>query len=89
MSLSEAQGLKVAKELVRTVGRAFFADEVVIVLDTLVNDAYLRDDEISERFLLPVKQLRSVLQQLQEEKLVSSEMLAVELKVVARCDKGA
>ena len=73
MSLSEAQGLKVAKELVRTVGRAFFADDAVVVLDALVDDAYLRDDELSERFQLPSKQMRSVLQRLQHEKLVSCE----------------
>ena len=89
MSLSEAQGLKVAKELVRTVGRAFFADDAVVVLDALVDDAYLRDDELSERFLLPSKQMRSVLQRLQHEKLVSCETLAIELRAEPKDEAAA
>ena len=36
MSLSAAEALDTAKDLVRNVGRAFYADEVVVVLDALV-----------------------------------------------------
>lgn len=62
-----------AEELIRTVARAFYDDDAICLIDILIRDKYLRDDDMSQRLTMPAKKLRSTLQFLQDEFLVSSD----------------
>ena len=70
---------RLAEKLIGTVARAFYTDDVVLVIDTLIHDRYLRDDEMGARLQLSTKQVRNVMGMLGEngERLVRSEALAV------------
>lgn len=62
-----------AEKLIATVARAFYDDDVVCLVDVLIRDKYLRDDDMAPRLQIPVKDLRKILQFLEEEHLVGSE----------------
>jgi transcription initiation factor TFIIE subunit alpha len=62
-----------AEALIATVARAFYSDDIIVVVDTLIRDKFLRDDDMAPRLTLPARKLRATLQFLQEEHLVYSE----------------
>lgn len=62
-----------AETLIKSVARAFYDDDCVILVDVLIAQKYLRDDDMAQRLSLPAKKLRASLQFLQEEHLVFSE----------------
>mmetsp|Transcript_6425 Transcript_6425/g.9038 ORF Transcript_6425/g.9038 Transcript_6425/m.9038 type:complete len:430 (+) Transcript_6425:161-1450(+) len=70
------EAIRDAESLVRRVGRAFYTDEIVLILDVLVNDKYIREDEMTKRLAMSAKQARGLLQYLMiSEKLVKNETL--------------
>lgn len=71
------QAHQLAKKLIRTVARAFYPDDMVVVLDTLVRDEYLVDNEMDRRLQLPRKQLRKLMSSLEAQGLIKSEVLAI------------
>lgn len=50
--------LDTAKRLVRAVGRAFYSDEVVVMLEMLLRDRYLRDSTMDKRVGISAKLVR-------------------------------
>mmetsp|Transcript_5420 Transcript_5420/g.9472 ORF Transcript_5420/g.9472 Transcript_5420/m.9472 type:complete len:99 (-) Transcript_5420:1227-1523(-) len=68
--------LQHAKTLVRTVGRAFYDDDVVMVLDALTREPFLIDHEsagrspLEDKFGLQSKQVRRSLMVLYEDCLI-------------------
>jgi transcription initiation factor IIE alpha subunit len=62
-----------AEALISAVARAFYEDEAICLIDVLLRDKYLRDDDMGPRLSLQPKQLRRVLQFLQEEHMVKFE----------------
>ena len=64
-----------AEALIGAVARAFYEDEHVLLIDTLIRDKYLRDDDMGPRLSLPAKQLRRSLQFLQDEQIVKFELV--------------
>jgi transcription initiation factor IIE alpha subunit len=62
-----------AESLISAVARAFYEDEAICLIDVLLRDKYLRDDDMGPRLSLQPKQLRRVLQFLQEEHIVKFE----------------
>mmetsp|Transcript_13937 Transcript_13937/g.40775 ORF Transcript_13937/g.40775 Transcript_13937/m.40775 type:complete len:478 (-) Transcript_13937:100-1533(-) len=65
----------VAEALISAAARAFLEDEAVCIIDVLLRDKYLRDDDMGPRLSLPAKQLRRMLQFLQEQQLVKFELV--------------
>lgn len=61
------------ERLIQTVGRAFYPDNIVIVLDVLIKEKYIRDDEFGPRLKLSNKEIRKILHQLHEEMLIQYE----------------
>ena len=57
-------------ELVKLVGRMFYRDEYVVVLDALTHQLSLRDDGLNEYFGLQEKQVRRILNDLKRESMV-------------------
>jgi transcription initiation factor IIE alpha subunit len=57
-------------ELVELVGRMFYRDEYIVVLDALTRELCLRNDGLEEYFALPLKQVRVILQDLLSDHLV-------------------
>ncbi len=60
-------------ELVQLVGRMFYRDEYVVVLDALTREMSLRDDGLEDYFGLQHKQINAILADLERERLVRSE----------------
>ena len=60
-------------DLVRLVGRLFYRDEYAVVLDALAREHALRDDGLEQYFGLPDRQVRRILTDLINEKLVCFE----------------
>lgn len=60
-------------DLVRLVGRLFYRDEYTVVLDALTREHALRDDGLEDYFGLPDRQIRRILIDLLNEKLVCFE----------------
>ena len=58
--LEEIRTLQLSEKLVATIVRAFFDDECILVMDTLIREKYLKDkdDELGARFGLQPKQVR-------------------------------
>ncbi|KAJ1460429.1 hypothetical protein M885DRAFT_509402 [Pelagophyceae sp. CCMP2097] len=71
------QAIRDCEALIRCVGRAFYPDDCVAVLDVLVTDKYIREDEMGPRLHMSQRQARAVMQLLEGERLVSSETLVV------------
>lgn len=67
-------------DLVRAVGRTFYRDEFSVVLDRLSRELLIRDDDLTRIFGLPHKQLRTILMELIEERVVCSEEITEKLR---------
>eukprot|EP01031_Cornospumella_fuschlensis_P041192 gene41192-50266_t len=71
------QAIELAEQLIATVARAFYPDEVVVVLDALVREKYLLDKEIGPRLRMNEKDVRKVINQLEAEMLIKAEDVAL------------
>ncbi|RYG96805.1 hypothetical protein EON65_53860 [archaeon] len=67
------QALDLAEQLIATIARAFYPDDVVVVLDALVREKYLIDREIGPRLKMSEKDVRKVINQLETEMLIKAE----------------
>ena len=65
----------VVEELVHTVGRAFYTDEVIVVLDALFRERYIREKELGPRLKLPDKSVTKAIVFLESEMLIKSEII--------------
>ena len=55
----------IVEKLVSTVARAFYSDNYVVVLDTLLREKYIREEEISPRLKMSPKDVRKIIQHLE------------------------
>jgi len=82
--LSGAEANILVEKLVAAVGRAFYTDPVIVVLDTLIRERSCRSEELSPRLRLTEKETRKILNLLEDEKLISSEDLTDEKGKVSK-----
>jgi transcription initiation factor IIE alpha subunit len=75
----------IAERLVATVARAFYTDAVIVILDALVREKYLREDEFGPRLKLPDKDVKKILNQLHEEMLLRVQDVTMEDGRPSRC----
>ena len=68
--ISSAQANLVVERLVKTVGRAFYTDTVVVVLDALLREKYIKESELAPRLRLKEKDIRAVLTRLENSDLM-------------------
>lgn len=73
------------ERLVATVARAFYDDNTVVIMDALMRERFIRDEEFGPRLKLCSKDVRSILGQLENERLVSYEDLTMDDKRTSRC----
>ena len=71
------EAIRDCEALVAAVARAFYPDDVAIVLDALIRDRYVREDEMGRRLRMSARQARKLLQLLEGERLVDFEVLDV------------
>jgi len=76
--MSTINPIALIERLIAAIGRAFYTDDVVIVLDALVREKLLRDEEIGPRLKLSGKDVRKILYHLESELIVKSEDLTME-----------
>jgi len=70
--------LNLVERLISTVARAFYTDNVVVVLDALIREKFIRDEELGPRLKLSGKDVRNVMNLLEKEYLVKYEDLTAE-----------
>lgn len=73
------------ERLVRAVSRAFYTDGVVVVLDALLREKYIREEELGPRLRLPEKEVRKIVTRLEEEMLVKCESILMEDLRQSKC----
>lgn len=73
MEGSFQHGIDCCERLIRAVGRAFYSDSVVVVLDALVSERYIPERELPVRLKLREKEVARVISQLQRERLIHVE----------------
>jgi transcription initiation factor IIE alpha subunit len=73
------------ERLVATVARAFYDDNTVVILDSLMRERFIRDEEFGPRLKLCSKDVRAILSQLENERMVSYEDLTMDDKRTSRC----
>jgi len=73
MSSENQDATVYAEDLIRTTARAFYDDSAICLIDILLQDRFLRDDDMSKRLNLSAKQLRKTLTFLKREHLVQNE----------------
>ena len=69
-SLSAAQVNILVERLVKTVARAFYPDNTIIVLDALVREKYIKESELGPRLRMKDKDIRAVLTRLETKDLL-------------------
>ena len=74
----EAYNIILVEKLVKTVTRAFYSDTVVVVMDALLREKFIREEEIGPRLRLKEKDWRKVINQMEEELLINSEKVLME-----------
>ena len=76
---------RTCEALIRTVARAFYTDNVVVVLEALIREKYIREEEMGPRLRLHDKTVRVVVNKLEEEMLVSHESIFMSDMVQSKC----
>lgn len=66
-------GVEYSERLIRTVGRAFYSDSIVVLLDLLLNEKFIIEKEIPFRLHLREKETSRLISQLQKERLIHVE----------------
>ena len=85
MALTESHASLIVERFVRTVSRAFYTDGVVVVLDALLREKYIREEELGPRLRLQEKEVRRIVTKLEEEMLVKCESILMEDLRQSRC----
>ena len=65
-TLSDSEALELCERLVATVGRAFYPDSCVIVLDALIQEKFILREEFAPRLRLPNSEIAKVLARLHD-----------------------
>ena len=63
-----------AEALIANIGRAFYEDAAICLIDVLIRDKFLRDDDMGSRLFLPPKQIRRTLQFLHEVRKIDQHL---------------
>eukprot|EP00752_Nemacystus_decipiens_P010834 g9632.t1 len=79
--MSAIRALQKAERLVSTIARAFYTDNTILVVDTLIREKYIKDkdEELGSRLNLQPKQVRSALAELLAEGFAAKEMMSDEI----------
>ncbi|CAM9398080.1 unnamed protein product, partial [Ectocarpus fasciculatus] len=79
--MNAIMALQKAERLVATIARAFYTDNTVLVVDTLIREKYIKDkdEELGSRLNLQPKQVRSALAELLAEGFAAKEMMSDEI----------
>lgn len=62
-------------QFVSIVAKAFYSDIVVVILELLVQERFIREEEIACRLCIPAKEVNKVLIQLEKELLIKKESM--------------
>ena len=73
------------EKLIELVGRAFYSDNYIIILDTLVREKFIREEELGPRLKILSKDIRKIISQLESEMLISYENMIMDDGRVAKC----
>lgn len=82
---SSAKSNSSVEKLIRTIGRAFYTDSYVIVLEILIREKYLREEEFAPRLKLPEKDVNKIVRQLESEMLIRFEDMVMDDGRTAKC----
>ncbi|GLE07681.1 hypothetical protein PINS_up018284 [Pythium insidiosum] len=63
------------EKLVHLVGRAFYSDEHIVVLQALLRERFLKDDDMGNAVNLQTRQVRKIINELHQDHLVCEEVL--------------
>jgi transcription initiation factor IIE alpha subunit len=61
MALLHEAALETAQRLVRTVALAFYADEIVVLLDVFIRERYLKDNNMHQHVGVSAKLVSQIL----------------------------
>jgi transcription initiation factor IIE alpha subunit len=76
---------RLVEELIASVARAFYDDLTVTIMDALVQEKFIREEELGPRLKLPNDKVKSVVTQLEREQLVSFEDLTMDDLRTSKC----
>lgn len=85
MSVDLAGANILVERLVASVARAFYTDSYVVVLDTVLREKFIRFEELGPRLKVSPKDLRAILNQLEDEMMIHVENMIMEDGGTARC----
>ena len=85
MSTDLAGANILVERLVAAIARAFYTDPYVVVLDTLLREKFIRFEELGPRLKMSPKDLRAILNQLEDEMMIHVENMIMEDGGTARC----
>ena len=74
----EAYNAILVEKLVKTVSRAMYSDTVVVVMDALLREKFIREEEMGPRLRLKEKDWRKVTNQMEGELLIHHEKVLME-----------
>lgn len=78
MSTISSHNILLAEELIETIARAFYPDDIVVLIDALLREKYIIEEEVGPRLKLSAKETRKVITQLEEEMLIKHEKVPIE-----------
>lgn len=84
-NLSDGYVNILVEKLIRTVSRAFYTDGVVVVLDAFIREKYIREEELGPRLRLQDKEVRKIINKLEDEMLVHCESILMEDLRQSKC----
>lgn len=73
------------ENLIKTISRAFYNDNIIIIFDTLIKEKYIREEELGPRLKLSNKEIRKILLQLKEEMLIKYEDITMNDQKTSTC----
>ena len=76
---------RLVEELIRTIARAFYDDTTVLILDALIQERFIRDEELGPRLKLTPKEVKKIVTQLETEQFVSYQDLTMEDMRSSKC----
>ena len=73
------------EKLIATVARAFYSDNYVVVLDTLIHEKYIREEEIAPRLKMIAKDVRKIISHLEADMLIKHEEMIMDDGRTSKC----
>jgi transcription initiation factor IIE alpha subunit len=81
MSTATQQHIILAEKLIALVVRAFYSDNYVVLLDSLVHEKYIIEEELGPRLQISNKEVSKIKNQLEKEGLIKFEDVIVDNEV--------